>query len=42
MKLTAEQIQTNWKVFLQNIETHIKGDRKDLLLDFYKKYEAQR
>ena len=39
MKLTAEQIQTNWKVFLQNIETHIKGGRKDLLLDFYKKYE---
>ena len=41
MKLTAEQIQTNWKVFLQNIETHIKGDRKDLLLDFYKKYEER-
>mgnify|MGYP001459352274 CR=1 FL=1 len=39
MKLTAEQIQTNWKVFLQNIELHIKGGRKDLLLDFYKKYE---
>ena len=41
MKLTAEQIQTNWKVFLQNIETHITGDRKDLLLDFYKKYEER-
>ena len=39
MKLTAEQNQTNWKVFLQNIEIHITGDRKDLLLDFYKKYE---
>ena len=41
MNLSAEQIQTNWKVFLQNIETHIKGDRKDLLLDFYKKYEER-
>ena len=34
MKLTAEQIQTNWKVFLQNIETHIKGGRKDSITRF--------
>jgi len=39
MILTAEQIQSNWDVFLNNIEIHIKGGRKDLLLDFYKKYE---
>jgi hypothetical protein len=39
MNLTAEQIQSNWEVFLNNIETYITGDRKDKLLAFYKKYE---
>ena len=39
MNLTAEQIQANWKTFLGNIETYITGDRKQKLLDFYKKYE---
>jgi hypothetical protein len=39
MKLTAEQIQSNWTEFLSNIEQHITGDRKEKLLEFYKKYE---
>jgi hypothetical protein len=39
MNLTAEQIQSNWEVFLNNIEVHITGDRKEKLLAFYKKYE---
>ncbi len=41
MKLTAEQIQQNWIEFLSNIEQHITGDRKDKLLEFYKKYEER-
>ena len=43
MSLTAENIQSNWKVFLHNIETHIsdKKDRKQKLLNFYKKYEER-
>ena len=28
MKLSAEQIQSNWKVFLHNVEKHI-SDKKD-------------
>lgn len=39
MKLTAEQIQTNWIEFNNNIETYITGDRKVKLLDFYSKFE---
>ena len=39
MSLTAEQIQTNWDIFIGNIEKYITGDRKQKLLDFYKKYE---
>ena len=41
MKLTAEQIQANWEVFLDNINVHITGDRKEKLLSFYKKYEER-
>ena len=43
MLLSAENIQSNWKVFLHNIETHIsdKKDRKQKLLNFYKKYEER-
>ena len=43
MPLSAENIQSNWKVFLHNIETHIsdKKDRKQKLLNFYKKYEER-
>jgi hypothetical protein len=41
MKLTAEQIQSNWTEFLSNIEQHITGDRKEKLLAFYKKYEER-
>ena len=41
MKLTAEQIQGNWELFLGNIETYITGDRKHKLIEFYKKYEER-
>ena len=43
MSLSAENIQSNWKVFLNNIETHISDqkDRKQKLLNFYKKYEER-
>ena len=41
MKLSAEQIQANWETFLNNIDVHITGERKQKLLDFYKKYEER-
>ena len=41
MKLTAEQIQANWGTFIDNIESYITGDRKDKLIEFYKKYEER-
>ena len=41
MKLTAEQIQENWNIFISNIENHITGDRKQALLDFYNKYQER-
>jgi hypothetical protein len=41
MNLTAEQIQGNWDTFISNIETHITGDRKQALLDFYNKYQER-
>jgi len=37
--LTAEQIQSNWEEFCKNITSHITGDRKNKLIEFYKKYE---
>ena len=37
--LTAVEIQDNWDEILHIITTNITGDRKDKLLDFYKKYE---
>ena len=37
--LTAEQIQTNWEEFCNNIKLWITGDRQKELLKFYKKYE---
>ena len=41
MKLSAEKIQLNWVEFNTNIEQYITGDRKQKLLDFYKKYEER-
>ena len=41
MSLTAEQIQSNWVKFLDNIEKYITGERQQKLLDFYKKYEER-
>jgi hypothetical protein len=37
--LTAEQIQSNWDEFCENIETYISSPRREKLLEFYKKYE---
>lgn len=39
MILSAEQIQENWIKFNGYIEKYISGNRKNQLLDFYKKYE---
>ncbi len=41
MKLTAEQIQSNWEIFLDNINTHILGNRGEQLSSFYKRYEER-
>jgi hypothetical protein len=41
MKLSAEQIQSNWIEFLGNIEKYITGERQQKLLNFYKKYEER-
>jgi hypothetical protein len=37
--LQVEQIKQNWDNFLNIIDTHITGERKDKLLEFYKQYE---
>ncbi len=39
MKLSAEQIQSNWEIFLDNIKIHIPGNRGECLTIFYKRYE---
>ena len=39
MKLTAEQIQKNWEIFINNIETFISSPRKEQLIEFYEKYQ---
>lgn len=39
--LEAEKIKENWDKFLNNIETYISGDRKDKLIEFYKKHEER-
>jgi len=41
MKLTAEQIQSNWDTFIGNIEKYISSPRKEKLVDFYKKHEER-
>ena len=41
MKLTAEQIQSNWEEFINNIEVHITGDRKEKLIEFYEKFQER-
>ena len=41
MILEAKDIQSNWELFLANIESHISGERKQKLLDFYKQYEER-
>jgi hypothetical protein len=37
--LTAEQIQSNWEEFCNNIKLWVTGDRQEKLLEFYKKYK---
>ena len=39
MKLTAEQIHSNWEEFCGNIRSYITGERKEKLLEIYQKYE---
>lgn len=41
MNLTAEQIQGNWDTFISNIESHITGNRKQAMLDFYAQYQER-
>ena len=41
MTLTAEQIQSNWEIFLNNIEVHLPGNRGEQLINFYKRYEER-
>ena len=41
MKLTAEQIQDNWKEFIGNIEKYISSPRKEKLIEFYEKYQER-
>ena len=41
MQLTAEQIQSNWDIFIGNIESYITGERKQKLLDFYNQYQER-
>ena len=41
MDLTAKQLQSNYQEFLGYIDQYIQGERKDQLLDFYKKYEER-
>ena len=41
MKLSAEQIQSNWEEFHSNIIKYIKGDRQTQLLVFYTKFQER-
>ncbi len=41
MTLTPQEIQDNWIKFNGYIEKYIQGNRKNQLLDFYKKYEER-
>jgi len=41
MKLTAEQIQENWNIFIGNIEKYISSPRKEKLIAFYEKYQER-
>ena len=41
MKFTAQQIQSNWDEFKNNIVTYISPERASKLLDFYEKFEER-
>ena len=41
MKLTAEEIQSNWEQFINYIGLYITGDRQQKLLDFYNKHKDE-
>ena len=41
MKLSPEQIQSNWNKFISYIEKYITGDRKEKLLTFYNKFQER-
>ena len=39
--LTAEQIEGEWNTLIDTINTHISGDRKDKMIEFYTKYQER-
>ena len=41
MNLTAEQIHSNWDIFIGNINAYISSPRKEKLIEFYEKYEER-
>lgn len=41
LKLSAEQISTNWEIFLSNIDNHISEPRRSKLKEFYLKYQER-
>jgi hypothetical protein len=41
MSLTAEQIQSNWELFIGYINTYISDPRREKLIEFYKKHEEE-
>lgn len=41
MKLTAEQLQSNWEELIKVIEDNISSPRKEKLIEFYNKFEER-
>ena len=41
MTLSPKQIQDNWEIFIDNIQVHITGDRKEQLINFYSNFEER-
>lgn len=41
MKLTAEQIQSNWDILIEYINKYISSPRKEILTRFYEKYQER-
>jgi len=41
MILEAKDIQQNWVQFMAHIDSHVQGDRKQKLIEFYEKYQER-